>query len=54
MGWVDAFRGSKIALDSAIIIYFIEEHPTYLPLVRPLFQNIDRGHIKLGDLGARE
>lgn len=46
MDWIDAFRGRKIALDSAILIYFIEEHPTYLPLVRLLFQAIDQGHIK--------
>jgi predicted nucleic acid-binding protein len=46
MDWIDAFRGRKIALDSAIIIYFIEEHPAYLPFVQPLFQNIARGHIK--------
>ncbi|MBI4617402.1 MAG: PIN domain-containing protein [Planctomycetes bacterium] len=32
-----------IGLDTAIFIYFIEEHPDYLGILDPLFQAVDRG-----------
>jgi predicted nucleic acid-binding protein len=38
----DLGRG-PVALDTSIFIYFIEEHPTYMPLVEPLFKAIDAG-----------
>lgn len=38
----DLGRG-PIALDTAIFIYFIEEHPRFLPLVEPIFAAIDGG-----------
>ncbi len=47
MGLLSDLGGDPVALDSSIFIYFIEEHPVYLPLVEPLFAAIDRG-----DLGA--
>ncbi len=34
-----------VALDTSIFIYFIEEHPTYLPLVEPVFVAIDGGSL---------
>jgi predicted nucleic acid-binding protein len=34
-----------VALDSAIFIYLIEQHARYAPLLRPLFEHIDRGDI---------
>lgn len=34
-----------MGLDTAPLIYFIEEHPTYLPLVQPFFQAVDEGAI---------
>ncbi len=34
---------TRIGLDTAPVIYFIEEHPTYLPIVAPLFAQIDAG-----------
>jgi predicted nucleic acid-binding protein len=40
----DALAGvTRIGLDTAPIIYLIEEHPVYLPLVAPLFEQIDAG-----------
>lgn len=33
----------KVALDTAVFIYFIEEHPCYLPLIAPLFAEVDAG-----------
>lgn len=37
--------GGSVALDTSIFIYFIEEHPIYLPLVEPLFEAIDAGEL---------
>jgi predicted nucleic acid-binding protein len=34
-----------IAIDTALFIYLIEEHPRYLPLVEPLFDAIDSGRV---------
>jgi len=31
----------RIHIDSMVIIYLIEQHPVYLPIVRPLFELID-------------
>ncbi|HEY7472544.1 MAG TPA: PIN domain-containing protein [Gemmatimonadota bacterium] len=45
MGVVDAVGTGPVALDTAVFIYFIEEHPRYLPLIAPIFQEIDRGGI---------
>ncbi|MDX2076863.1 MAG: PIN domain-containing protein [bacterium] len=42
----DAFNGiSKLALDTAPIIYFVEKHPDYLQKMRYVFQLIDIGQI---------
>jgi predicted nucleic acid-binding protein len=35
-----------VALDTSIFIYFIEEHPLYLPLVEPLFETIAAGELE--------
>ena len=40
----DAGRG-PVGLDTAIFIYFLEEHPRYLPLVEPIFAEIDSGRL---------
>jgi predicted nucleic acid-binding protein len=32
-----------IALDTVVFIYFIEEHPSFLPLVEPIFSAVDSG-----------
>jgi hypothetical protein len=38
-------RISTLALDSAPLIYYIEEEPRYLPLLVPLIDAIDAGKI---------
>ncbi len=38
-----ALADGPVALDTAVFIYYIEEHPDYLPLVEPLFAEIDGG-----------
>ena len=37
MGILDTMRGEVVALDTAPLIYFIEKHATYHPLLRPFF-----------------
>lgn len=39
----DLGGGGSIAVDTAIFIYFIEEHPRFLPVILPLFQECDQG-----------
>ena len=34
---------ARVGLDTAPIIYYIEEHPRFLPVVAPLFAQIDLG-----------
>jgi len=41
LGLIDDLEGGPVALDTAVFIYFIEEHPFYLPLVEPLFVALD-------------
>jgi len=36
-----------VAVDSAPFIYFIEDDPRYAPIVRPLFEQADRGERRL-------
>lgn len=45
MGVIDDLGGGPIGLDSAVFIYFIEEHALYLPLVEPVFEAIDAGRL---------
>jgi len=47
MGWVEALQGQLIALDTAPLIYFIEEHPTYLPILDSFFEKLDKGSIRV-------
>lgn len=42
----DLGRG-PVGVDTAIFIYFIEEHPTFLPVVEPLFREADGGRREL-------
>ncbi len=43
MGLIEDLGPGPIALDTAVFIYFIEEHPTYLPPIVPLFAFADGG-----------
>jgi predicted nucleic acid-binding protein len=45
MEWLNPLRGNIIAIDTSPFIYFVEQHPRYLPVVKPLFEAIDRGEI---------
>lgn len=46
MGLIQAVGKGPVALDSAIFIYVVEQHPRYLPLLRPLFVHIDGGEVQ--------
>ena len=47
MGLMADLGRGPVAIDTAIFIYFIEEHPKFLPLIEPLFREVDRGHMEL-------
>ena len=47
MGWMNDLGRGPVGVDTAIFIYFIEEHPTFLPLVEPLFREADGGRREL-------
>ena len=40
MGLLSDLGQGPVALDSSIFIYFIEEHPLFLPVVEPVFASI--------------
>ena len=43
MGLVDELRGSRICIDTAPFIYFIEKDQKYLSIIKPVFAEIDAG-----------
>lgn len=43
MGLTEDLGHGPIGLDTAIFVYYIEEHPRFLSLVEPVFEGIDRG-----------
>ncbi len=47
MGLIADLGRGPVGVDTAIFIYFIEEHPQFLPLVEPLFKEVDKGRREL-------
>jgi predicted nucleic acid-binding protein len=47
MGTIDSLRGSVVGFDTMSLIYYIEEHPTYLKVVEPFFDAIERGEFEV-------
>jgi len=43
----DAVGAGPVGIDTALVIYLIEEHPQFLPLVRPSFADADAGRRRL-------
>jgi predicted nucleic acid-binding protein len=35
--------GGRVALDTSVLVYYIEEHDRYEPLLDPVFEAIDKG-----------
>ena len=47
MGLRQRLGSGRVALDTAIFIYFVEQHPQFASLVRPLFLAADQGSLEL-------
>ncbi len=45
MGLIDELKESKVFIDTALFIYYIEKHEKYLNTVKPIFTAIDTGSI---------
>ena len=43
MEWINGLQGKTVGLDTAPLIYFIEENPTYLEATTLFFEAMDRG-----------
>jgi predicted nucleic acid-binding protein len=43
VGLIASLGSGAVGIDTAIVIYFIEEHPEFLPLILPLFRDADQG-----------
>lgn len=46
MGLIEKLLGTKVCLDTAPLIYFIEKLPPYFPLVQPVFAEIAKRRIE--------
>lgn len=47
MGLIEDIGDGGVAVDTAAFIYFIEEESQYLPIIRPLFVEADKGKRRL-------
>jgi predicted nucleic acid-binding protein len=47
MGLIADLGRGPVGVDTAIFIYFIEESPRFLPLLEPLFREVDEGRREL-------
>ena len=47
MGWIDDLGGQTVGLDTAPLIFYIEEHPTYGKMLDPFFDAVAEGDILL-------
>jgi predicted nucleic acid-binding protein len=43
MEWINDLRGKTVGLDTAPLIYFIEENPAYVETVKLFFEAVDKG-----------
>ena len=47
MEWIEALRGSTVGLDTGPLIYYIEEHPAFLPKIKPFFEAAERNEFRI-------
>jgi len=47
MEWLRQLQGQIVGLDTAPLIYFIEQHPDYLERVRAFFTAMDAGNFRV-------
>jgi predicted nucleic acid-binding protein len=45
--WIAALRGTTVGLDTSPLIYYIEEHPAFLPKIKPFFEAAARGDFRI-------
>jgi predicted nucleic acid-binding protein len=45
--WVERLQDKVVGLDTALLIYFIEDHPTYTRRLAAFFEAVDRGRIRV-------
>ena len=46
MGWVERLHNKVVGLDTAPLIYFIEDHPGYSQQLAAFFEAVDQGRIR--------
>lgn len=47
MEWIAQLQGYVVGLDSAPLIYFIEQNPTYLEMMRLFFRALNQGEFRV-------
>ena len=47
MGWIANLKGKVVGLDTAPLIYFIEENPAYINKVQSFFDGMERGDFEV-------
>ena len=47
MGLIEALGKGPVAVDTCAFIYYIEEHPRFLPVIGPLFEAVDAQRVLL-------
>ena len=47
MEWIDALRGETVGLDTAPLIYFIEQHPVRAAKLKPFFAAAERREFRV-------
>lgn len=46
MGWLDQLRGKTVAIDTAPLIYYFEDHAVFASLLHPFFCELQAGQVK--------
>ncbi len=47
MQWIEQLQGQIVGLDTAPLIYFIEQNPTYLQMMRLFFRALNRNEFQV-------
>lgn len=47
MEWITQLQGQLVGLDTAPLIYFIEENPTYINMMDAFFEAMERGEFRV-------
>ena len=47
MGWVENLRGKTVGLDTAPLIFYIEDHPIYADMLAPFLEAVNAGDIRV-------